>query len=91
MIFQKIEYIIFDLYKHYLMVTTTRNERSKPTTNWSERVKPTTDWNWRIRPINFFQPLEDAENIVCNEDSEIIYIYANVWEPISMTIWTPRA
>ena len=61
------------------------------TTNWSERVKPETSWNERNKPINFFQPLEDYEDTVCNEDWEIIYIFANQWVPISMTNWTPRA
>lgn len=62
------------------MVSTTRNERLKPTTDWYEREKP----------INFIQPLEDATNIVCNEDSQIIYIFANSWKPVAATIWTAR-
>jgi hypothetical protein len=88
--FKILNIVFFDLYITEYMVTTTWSERVKPITNRWERVRPETDWDWRIRPINFFQPLEDFENTVCNEDWNIIYIFANQWVPISMTNWTPR-
>lgn len=60
------------------------------TTNWENRLKPTTDWGSRQKPTVRITKLQDNENVVCNENWQIIYIYADDWIDIATTIWTVR-
>ena len=49
-----------------------------------------TNWTPRKEMINYIAELQDEDNIVCNEDGEIIYIFADKWMPIALTQWQPR-
>lgn len=49
-----------------------------------------TNWEARQKPTTHITKLQDNENVVCNEDWEIIYIYADDWIVIVSTIWTAR-
>lgn len=71
------------------MITTVWTGRVKPETDWGQRLKPTTQYDRRVKPYRYITPLQDATNIVCNENWVIIYIFANEWKPIP-TMWTRR-
>lgn len=89
--FFKILNIVFcDLYTQNSMVQTNRSERTKPTTTRWERISVSSTRNPRNNLVNFFTKLRDTDQIVCNEDNKIIYIYADEWEPIPMTQWQDR-
>jgi len=84
--FFKILNIVFcDLYTQRTMVQTI-----KPNTTRWEREAVSSTRNPRNQLVNFFTKLRDEDNIVCNENWIIIYIYADEWEPILMTQWQDR-
>lgn len=79
--FFKILNIVFcDLYTQNSMVQTNRSERTAVSSTRSPRKSM----------IIYVSELQDADNIVCNENSEVIYIYADEWTPIPMTQWQSR-
>lgn len=89
--FFKILNIVFcDLYTQKTMVQTNRSERVKPNTTRWEREAVSSTRDPRNELVNFFTKLRDENNIVCNENWKIIYIYANEWTPIPMTQWQDR-
>lgn len=71
------------------MIITNRTGRVKPSGDWAERVKPTTNYNERIKPYKYRTPLRDLNNIVCNENWKVIFIFANEGIPVP-TMWHTR-
>jgi len=55
----------------------------------TERQKPTTTYDKRDRPSKYISRLRDENNIVCNEDWYVIYIFANTWKELA-TQWATR-
>lgn len=60
------------------------------TTTWEERVKPTTTWWTRVKPEAYITPLQDAYTEVADENDEVIYIYADSWHLVPGTQRTAR-
>lgn len=50
----------------------------------------TTNWEARQKPTVYISRLQDNDNVVCNEDWVVIYIYADDWILINSTVWTAR-
>lgn len=63
--------------------------RQKPVTTYSTRIKPSTVYESRTKPYKYISRLRDETNIVCNEDWNVVYIFANSGIAIP-TIWTTR-
>lgn len=59
-------------------------------TNWTARENVTSSRDPRKAMVKYYTKLQDTDNIVCNEDWEIIYIFANEWTPLPITQWQPR-
>lgn len=79
--FFKILNIVFcDLYTQNSMVQTNR----------SERIAVSSTRSPRKQMINYFTELQDTDQVVCNENSQVIFIYADEWTPIALTQWEQR-
>lgn len=79
--FFKILNIVFcDLYTQNSMVQTNRSERTVVSSTRSPRKQM----------INYFTELQDTDQVVCNENSQVIFIYADEWTPIALTQWEQR-
>jgi hypothetical protein len=79
--FFKILNIVFcDLYTQNSMVQTNRSERATVSSTRSPRRQM----------VNYFTELQDTDQVVCNENSQVIFIYADEWTPIALTQWEQR-